>query len=302
MSLFLLVALLLTLVGGEETQKWFPVADDKNIKLSTELRFASEGLAHDDEYWYLNSKKTMYKCVLEEVPHKKIEYKLRIVSKNNHAIPDELKALGYNHIGDIDVEPSTGDGKPSIIYGGIEYSSTSIGYLAAWNAETLEIIRYAKTEQQGMPWVAIDTTERLIYSTHWNDRTALQVYNLDTFEFIRSISYLDQYGVGTLPGEIQGAAFMPNVYNKLYVAVNGNCSVYSVDLYHEGRNDGTRIVEVLRDDNRKKWNYEMEGITFYKPPAPFSDTGFMHLFGNFEGLKDKVLYGFNHLYTTTVEV
>lgn len=73
-----------------------------------------------------------------------------------------------------------------IIYGGFESSTESIGILARWNATDLTLIGYTEITQNGMPWVAIDPSTRLLYSAVWNDYLSLQVYNVDTFEHVSS--------------------------------------------------------------------------------------------------------------------
>ena len=49
-----------------------------------------------------------------------------------------------------------------VIYGGVEGGGN--GVLCAWNATDLSFIKYLKTPQGDMPWVAVDNSSRLIYS------------------------------------------------------------------------------------------------------------------------------------------
>ena len=63
---------------------------------------------------------------------------------NYNAIPDELKKLRYNHIGDIDYDQG-------IVYGGMETSGDEVGILGAWNSTDLSLIKYFYTEQKGLP-------------------------------------------------------------------------------------------------------------------------------------------------------
>jgi hypothetical protein len=134
-----------------------------------------------------------------------------------------------------------------IIYGGLESSNEPQGILAAWNASDLSFLRYQETTQKGMPWVAIDPKTRLLYSAVWNDCRALQMYNLDTFDFVGTLKTSNPEG---LPREIQGGAFYQN---DLYLAVNGNCSIYKMDIQ-------TGAIEfVLSDSLGRHHDYEMEG-------------------------------------------
>lgn len=157
-----------------------------------------------------------------------------------------------------------------MLYGGLESSKENQGILAAWNASDLSIIRYTETTQDGMPWVAVDPATRLLYSAVWNDCCNLQVYDLDTFAFKESIT-----AVNGLPREIQGAAFYEN---ELYLAVNGNCSIYKMNLQ-------SKEVSFVLSDQYRKYEYEMEGLTFWD--LTHKGLGVMHMYGNFMEIKEK---------------
>jgi hypothetical protein len=135
--------------------------------------------------------------------------------------------LTYNHIGDIDVL----DG---IIYGGMEAKNGN-GILAMWNTSDLTMIRYRVTEQKDMPWVALNTDTRRIYSAIWGDTDRLQMYDLDTFEFVGTHDMLP--GV-LLPKEIQGGAFYEG---ELYFATNIDDAVWKLNL------TSGELVNVLSD-------------------------------------------------------
>lgn len=70
---------------------WKKVRDER---MPGELRFANEGLSHDDNYWYLTNKHFIYQ--VNQTP-------MTMVKSNHKAIPDELTKQGYDHIGDIEV-------------------------------------------------------------------------------------------------------------------------------------------------------------------------------------------------------
>lgn len=163
-----------------------------------------------------------------------------------------------------------------IIYGGLESDKEDQGILAAWNATDLSLIRYTETTQKGMPWVAVDTTTRLLYSAVWNDCCQLQVYNVDTFEHVGTVT-----AKNGLPREIQGGAFYQN---DLYLAVNGNCSVYQMNLQTGD------IQFVLSDMPYENHIYEMEGLTFWDLRK--KGLGVMHMYGNFMTVKEKGLRNF----------
>lgn len=268
MVAILILVVCLGLIG--RVSAW---SEARELRLPGELRVVNEGLSHDDQYWYLSNQHFLYKTTVEP---------MTIVMSNHDAIPDELKKRRFDHIGDIDVfegnayyhqrvifsEPILFAG---IIYGGFESSTESIGILAKWNATDLSFIGYTETTQNGMPWVAIDPATRLLYSAVWNDCCSLQVYNVDTFEHVGVVT-----APAGLPKEIQGGAFYQN---DIYLAVNGNCSIYQMNV---ATGD---ISFVLSDMPYQKHIYEMEGLTFWDLTS--KGLGVMHMYGNFEKVLEK---------------
>jgi hypothetical protein len=123
------------------------------------------------------------------------------------------------------------------------------GILAAWDAANLTITRYTVTEQDGMPWVAVNPETRKIYSAVWGDCCQFQIYDLDTFAHTGVLNVPNG-----LPKEIQGGAFFEG---DLYINSNINVSVYKVDV-----NTGD-ISFVLSDDYIDSHIYEMEGLDFW---------------------------------------
>lgn len=137
MLLFFVVALAFCCVASAEggsQNGWSKIRND--IRMPLEARVVNEGLAHDDKSWFMSNQHFLYRTSL---------FPIEIELANHHAIPDELTALRYNHIGDIDHDQG-------IIYGGMETSDHNPGILGAWNATDLSIIKYVYTEQDGMPW------------------------------------------------------------------------------------------------------------------------------------------------------
>eukprot|EP00599_Poterioochromonas_sp_BG-1_P003664 CAMPEP_0173148778 /NCGR_PEP_ID=MMETSP1105-20130129/9930_1 /TAXON_ID=2985 /ORGANISM="Ochromonas sp., Strain BG-1" /LENGTH=196 /DNA_ID=CAMNT_0014063513 /DNA_START=207 /DNA_END=797 /DNA_ORIENTATION=+ len=195
---------------------------------------------------------------------------MTIVASNHHAIPEELGKQRYNHIGDIDVFEG-------VIYGGLESSEVSEGIIAAWNTSDLSLIKYKLTSQHKMPWVAVNPKTRLLYSAVWNDCCNLQVYSVDTFDFVGTLT-----AVNGLPAEIQGAAFFED---DLYLAVNGNCSIYKLNM----QTNETSFV--LSDEPYDHHEMEMEGLTFWDLRS--RGLGVMHMYGNFETLREKSIHSFN---------
>ena len=249
----IVLAVLFSALAADPANEW--ELAPKRLRLPGALRIVSEGLAHDDEFWYLNSKHVLFKTKLIPSDSKK-DPEMEIISSNKKLIPDELKDQGYNHVGDIDVDKDRG-----IIFGGFEWSASSPGVIACWNSTTLDFISYSNTDQKGMPWVAFDVKTQTLYSTAWNDKTQLQSYNIVqnedlTFSFPFKEAVMPAEGQ-ELPGEIQGAAFDPADPGAIYLAVNGE-AVHRMDL----KSGDVRLV--LQDEAYKHHKYEMEGkLTLY---------------------------------------
>lgn len=174
---------------ASHSQTWELV--EREISLSGELRVVNEGLSHDDTHWYLSNQHVLYKSLAGNDP-------LLIELQNPKAIPFELKEKRYDHIGDITV----GGG---VLFGGLESSTVSTGILAAWDTETLDLIRYKETSQKGMPWVALSSVENVLYSAEWNNCCEFRRYNASTFEELDPLQV-----TGTLlPPEIQVQKIAP---------------------------------------------------------------------------------------------
>ena len=233
--------------------------------MPTELRVVNEGIAHDDKHWYFTNQHFIYKTK---------QWPIEIELANYKAIGEELTHKSYNHIGDIDI---IGD----LIIGGIEANEGN-GALASWNTTDLSMIKYRVTEQGDMPWVAIDKTTRRIYSCAWNDQAQLQMYDLDTFEFIGTLPVNTDNNSPLLPKEIQGGAF----YNgDLYLCTNIDDAIWKINI-------ATGVVSfALSDPIFDKYDYEMEGIDFWD----LRDKGFgvMHVFGNFMKVTEKSVISYD---------
>jgi hypothetical protein len=251
------------------THAWEEVNE---LRMFGELRVANEGLSNDGVYWYISNAHALFKT--EKQP-------LKIISQAR-GIPDELHNMGFDHIGDIDVEISTG-----LLYGGIEGGNNENGknaYLATYNTTDLSIVSYKEISQDGAPWVCIDPAQRNVFSSPWNEKRQINVYDMDTLE-AKGV-YTTPEGL-ELPGEIQGAAMYEN---ELYLAVNGDCAVYKYNIY--GTDDASMTLTLQFSGCTNKV-FEMEGLSFWdlRQEKPHS-MGLMHLYGNFDSFKEKGIHSY----------
>lgn len=141
------------------------------------------------------------------------------------------------------------------------------GILATWNTSDLQLIRYRVTEQKDMPWVALKTDTRKIYSAIWGDTDKLQIYDMDTFEFVGTHDMLP--GV-LLPKEIQGGAFYEG---ELYLATNIDDAVWKLNL------ESGELVQVLSDVyDHHEYEVRFPALRILALPSCFIDGG-SHVLG-----------------------
>jgi len=260
LSILLSILSVLSYTYSSSSEEW---KRGKNMDFPIELRIANEGVSHDDKYLYFSNQHLLYRTTINPIE----------ILATKEGIPVDLLKEEYNHIGDIDV-----DSKNGIIYIGIEKSGHQPnGIIAALNSSDFSMIRHKITTQEGMPWVAVDYNNKLLYSAVWN-ADQLQVYDLDTFDFVKQLDLIpSDEAIGT-PKEIQGAAFYKSY---LYITSNTNCSVWKVDV-----NTGVTSFVLSDEYNRDKLQMEMEGITFFEnEELQGNGYGVMMLYGNFMSLR-----------------
>ena len=137
-------------------------------------------------------------------------------------------------------------------------------------------MKYRVTEQRDMPWVAVDRATRLIYSAVWNDQQQLQVYDLDSFSFVKTLPVNTDDNSPLLPKEIQGGAFYEG---ELYLCTNIDDGIWKMNL------QSGKVLFVLSDPIFENFAYEMEGIDFWD--LRHKGLGVMHVFGNFMTMRKK---------------
>jgi hypothetical protein len=99
-----------------------------------------------------------------------------------------------------------------------------------------------------------------------------------------------------VPAEVQGGAFWSEDRDGLYLAANGDCSVYRLDVSDDAATRGTVAFLFSDDYDKRLHTYEMEGLTFWDLGAGV-DGGDMHMFGNFMEAKKKSLHSYKHVRT-----
>lgn len=238
----LISVIMLLIVGGDEKNTPAPVGADvieKTTYVLYDNHMSSQGVTNDGEYFYFSGKKNLGKADIETG---------EIFRITTNAIPDELEDMGYDHIGGLSY------------YDGIVYAAVEDGpdyersCIVLYDAETLKYtgeyypLPY-DLHKEGVPWCAVDAEKNYIYTAEWTNATVLNVFNLDTFELVKTIPLSQPVD------RVQGAEMYDG---KLYMScdeLDGNKHVYSVDV-----ESGIVQVEFTRNVGEA---IEAEGMTVY---------------------------------------
>lgn len=99
--------------------------------------------------------------------------KFNVVVRNGPAIPAHWRALGYNHIGDVDVVGN-------VVYAPFEQPDYSLGHqvTARYDARTLQFLDAVELPQHENSFVAVDRATRIAYTMDHFDGDALLRYDV----------------------------------------------------------------------------------------------------------------------------
>ncbi len=145
-----------------------------------------------------------------------------VLALNTDAIPAELaEEFGLKHIGGISVYGDT-------VYAAIEDSKVwQHPVIALYDAKTLEFTGTyyelsPERHKHGVPWVAVDGERGVLYAADWNNPTGVNIYSLDTMEYL---------GVFTYSQEIKNVQGGECLNGTLYLGTNDmKRAVYAVDI------------------------------------------------------------------------
>lgn len=216
-----------------------------------------EGLCNDGKHFILSAKDSIH--LIDSITY-------ATLYDSGDAIPHDLRQEhGYNHLGDCTyyngfiyyaVEEPTFT-KPAIfIYKlNVEDEKYSIKFDAFKVAPGLH----------HMPWVALDTSTQILYSSEYSNTSTLYKYDAITLEFVGTLE------ISMTLDQVQGGAF----YDKdglLYVGANTKDTVYAINVT-------TGVVDIALVQGEDK-EYEFEGLTFLDLRDVDGGRGVMHNTGN----------------------
>lgn len=173
----------------------------------------AQGVTTDGEAWYFSGKTSIVKIAFDNQT---------VLAYNYAAITDELEEkYGSAHIGGISYYNG-------YIYAPLEDSKVwEHPVVALYNADTLEysgICAQLPNDllTRGIPWVACDSENGLVYASHSKEVNELYCFDINTFEYVKSLP------VSETVYAIQGG----DVYKGLlYVGTNDDTrAVYTIDV------------------------------------------------------------------------
>lgn len=227
-------------------------SNSKVVGLETLER--AQGVTTDGEYWYFSGKTSLVKIGFDNQT---------VYAYNYKALTDEIvEKYGSKHIGGISYYNG-------LIYASLEDSKKwNHPVIALYDAKTLKFTGEAHempTEylSRGIPWVAVDAENKLLYSSYSKTAEVICCFDLETFEYVGRLQL-------SVPIDaIQGG----DVYGgKLFVGSNDKTrAVYSIDV-KSGK------VEKLFDRIMYQWKWidnfggEGEDVTVY----PMEDGTVIH--------------------------
>ena len=179
----------------------------------------SQGVTTDGTAWIFSGKDVLSKVTFDDKT---------VLARNKNAIPDELReTYGSAHIGGISYAGG-------YVYAAIEDSGVwQNPIVALFNGETLDytgifaLLPGKDSEAEnamthGVPWVCCDVQRGVFYAAQCDDADCLFVYDLYTFEYLRSIPLSEPVD------EIQGAEMWNG---RLYAATNdATRAVYQISV------------------------------------------------------------------------
>ncbi len=217
----------------------FPTTDGKG-----------QGVTNDGTNYYFSSTNGIQET----------DQNFNVIAQNNSPIPASLAALGDDHIGDIEYY----NGK---LYLPMEDENVYVQpHIAVFDAATLAYtgVSYALNpalQTDGAPWVGIDTSKGIAYTSKYDDATQLNVYDVsNNFQDIGAIQLSQPIS------DVQGAKVLDGY---LYAATdNATGSVYKINLATGQVTDILDLNMIGQTDLAGDviLDQEQEGIDFFDTP------------------------------------
>ena len=221
----------------------------------TSFYASAQGITNDGRYYY---------CTGTVLPLKfqglsKIDMRSgEVLLKKENYLPAELATQGFHHYGGCTYFEG-------MLYVAVEDKDSAHPCIAVFSAETLEFtgeykILSPEIQPNGnLPWCAADKDNRLLYTGYFNHCDHINVFHIDSLEFIRSIP------ISRVVEHTQGG----EMWNGLiYISCHDTWRkkhIYSID-------PATGETKLVMERDAGKNIVESEGITI----CPMDDGSFFH--------------------------
>ncbi|MFL5813194.1 MAG: hypothetical protein ACJ763_06420 [Bdellovibrionia bacterium] len=141
---------------------------------------------------------------------------------NSDPIPEELKRLGENHVGDIDVVSGF---VFAPIEDGPKYQRPFVGIYTGSDLELVKLLELSpEWLPDGIPWITADLEHQTLITAQYNKTTRINLYDMRTGAALRQIPMSDMLDL------IQGGKYFNN---HLYMTANdpmGGHAIFDMDL------------------------------------------------------------------------
>ena len=175
-----------------------------------------QGYDSDDEYYYSSGAISAFKAAgIAKIDKKTGE----IIAANYFALPNDLRKLGYDHIGDITVANG-------YIYAPVEDVDEIQPLVLLYSADTLEYTGvYYELDNtylpDGIPWCAND--ENYLYTSAYHDADKLLAFNIDDMSFSHAVELTHKLDRNQ-GGDLENGVLYMNTDPK-----QGNKEVWAID-------------------------------------------------------------------------
>ena len=258
LSLFATLSLIITYflgLGEISTSEGYELSRSEKLSPSVSM-FAGQGVCCDGEYFYTSGSMTG----VGFTGLAKFDLNMKCVKKATSAIPDDFRNdYQSDHIGGIDCA----GGK---IYAAVEGEGYKYNFVLVYDCETLEYTGeyYNLTSEHltdGIPWLAVDRENNLLYTSKFSDVNEILVYNLESMQMFKTLE------LNETVNRIQGGSVFDGVLYLSYDAAHStNEQVLAVNV-----ENGSVAVEFER--RLPNYDNEAEDICVY----PLPDGTLFHL-------------------------
>lgn len=232
----------------------------KDTMIGISALYAGQGITADENYYYTSGSVFNQKSGIGlQFIAKWTADGFKKVKVNYSPIPSaNKKQYGCGHIGGI----SYYDGK---IYAAVEGTDYSINFVYVYSADDLSLIETYNVScnilDDGIPWVAVDGENGLLYCSRWGDTDKLLKFNLS------DMSPAGEVALSENISRIQGGEF----YNgRLYLSKDNSHSTDESILCVDVK---TGKVEPFFNLTMTNYDNESEDLTIY----PRKDGSLFHV-------------------------